>query len=306
MAKQLESLVMARQINNICKTQIHDSTIIILFCFAIFNFYYWLTQFLAIMYEDNQSYYKTEFIFTYGDIVFMLFSFLVPMVLFNKLDKNHNMIFWNKCGPTIGDNDINTSETKRYSKLIYYPLNTYSSSFQILAGSYFIVSSRYVINYATTCFLGLTTYILGILSYLWWSSSRAIFQKYDHIFMELHCLSLGTMILSIALINNYYNYDIFLVMMQLLYLFFRRYNIKRSKIGLMISYINIMSIVLIGTSQIVGNINLYYYGLLTIIIGIINKSFDKIYNIEFGTAIFHFCAAMSSILWFEWSQTMYV
>ena len=74
----------------------------------------------------------------------------------------------------------------------------------------------------------------------------------------------------------------------------------------MIVYINTMSLILIVTSQKVGNINLYYYGLLTIIMGIINKSFDKMYNIEFGTALFHLCAAITSIMLFEWSQTMYL
>lgn len=306
MTKQLESLVMAKQINNICKTRYSESTIIVLFCFVIFICFYLLTQFLAIIYEYQFTYYKSEMTFTYYDIIFMMFNFFMPMVLFSKLDKKHTMLFWNKWGTTINENDINSSESKRYAKLIYYPLNTYSSSFQILAGSYFIVSSRNAINYETTLFLGLTTSILGVLSYLWWSSSKAIFQKYDHIFMELHCLSLGTMFLSIAFINNNYNCDIYLVIAQLLYLFFRRYSIIRSKIGLMIVYINTMSLILIVTSQKVGNINLYYYGLLTIIMGIINKSFDKMYNIEFGTALFHLCAAITSIMLFEWSQTMYL
>ena len=306
MTKQLESLVMAQQINNICKTQLHESTIIVLFCFVIFNFYYWLTHYLATMYDDQLTNYNSDVTFTYGDIIFMMLSFFIPMVLFNTLDKKHNMLFWNKWGVAINESDINTSEIKRYAKLIYYPLNTYSSSFQILAGSYFIVSTRNAINYETTLLLGLTTSILGVLSYLWWSSSKAIFQKYDHVFMELHCLSLGTMFLSIALINNNYNCDIYLVIGQLLYLFFRRYSIIRSKIGLMLIYINTMSLILIVTSQKVGNINLYYYGLLTIIMGIINKSFDKMYNIEFGTALFHLCAAITSIMFFEWSQTMYL
>ena len=86
MTKQLESLVMAQQINNICKTQLHESTIIVLFCFVIFNFYYWLTHYLATMYDDQLTNYNSDVTFTYGDIIFMMLSFFIPMVLFNTLD----------------------------------------------------------------------------------------------------------------------------------------------------------------------------------------------------------------------------
>jgi len=303
MTKHLETYDALKQINTLLKININESLLLIVICIFLFIFYFLLIQLLSLFIE-NDNIYLLRWNISGNQMFFMNFFAISPMVVFYYLNNHYNMFFWKKYGFSLNEKYISSSEKKHYSKLIHYPYNTYSSSCQTLAGSYFIIKSFYVINFKTTFLLGVYTTALGLFSYLWWSSNKLIFRKYDHVFMELHCLSLGISFISLALLYNQYNLETTLTLCQILYFIIRIKNITRAKIGLSILFVQIASIVLIISNMNIGYIMLYYLGLISITLGIIFKTFDKHYNFKYGTAIFHLCAALTFVLCFEWSQTV--
>ena len=167
-----------------------------------------------------------------------------------------------------------------------------------------MIRSNTVINYKTTLLLGINMYLVGIFSYLWWCSSKAIIRKLDHLFMELHCISLSVSFISLIGFNYNYNIETGLVFTTLFYTYFRFKLINRAKLGILIFSINICALFLIISIKNVGNINLYYGGFISIIFGVVTKSIDKLYSFIWGTALFHLFASLTFVLCFEWSQTL--
>lgn len=302
---EIEPLIFCNKINKYLGTNIKPIYIIICILSIIFEIFYITSIYLEKLYEniytDNSNIINKFLIEQYENLIL---SFYIPVLIFYILNKLFSFNFWDFLGITVNDNLISSSEPKQYNKLIYYPINTYSSSFQICAGTYFIMRSSFVINYKTTFILGVSVYCLGVFSYLWWSSSKEIIRKIDHLFMELHCISLGFSFISLIGFNSNYNIENVLNFIIFFYAYIRFKFINKAKIGLCIIFVNICAFILMFNLKNIGYINLYYGGYLSILIGIFTKSLDKLYKFIWGTAFFHLFASLSFILCFEWSQTL--
>ena len=168
----------------------------------------------------------------------LILSFNIPILIFYILNKLFMCDLWDFLGDTVKNDVISSSETKQDNKLIYYPRNTYSSSCQICAGVYLMIRSHSVINYKTTFILGINMYSMGLFSYLWWSSSKEIIRKLDHLFMELHCISLSFSFISLIGFNYDYDIENELLLITLFYTYFRFGLMTRAKLGILILYIN--------------------------------------------------------------------
>ena len=301
----MEILKTAIQINKLLGTSIKPIYIILIFMLTIFYVFYLTTQYLEELYENRytDNTLKIEYIL-FENFNNLILAFNIPILIFYSLNKIFMCDFWDFLGITVNDNMISSSEIKKDNKLIYYPKNMYSSSCQICAGTYLMIRSYYVINYKTTFILGINMYFMGIFSYLWWSSSKEIIRKLDHLFMELHCISLCFSFIS--LIGFHYDYDIEneLVLITLFYTYIRYSFITRAKIGILILFINVCSLTLIISLKNVGNIDLYYGGFISILFGSYIKTIDKLSGFIWGTALFHLFASITFVLCFEWSQTL--
>jgi len=309
MKNEIEQLTAAKKINDYLGTNIEPFYIIIFTIFIIFEVFYILTQYLNELYENENEFiyiYNSSVITTnlYKHIHYLSLSFNIPILIFYILNKIYNTTFWNFLGQTVHNDIITSSEKKQHNKLIYYPKNTYSSSCQICAGVYFIIRCNTVINYKTTFILGINTCLMGVFSYLWWSSSKGIVRKIDHLFMELHCISLSFSFISLLGFTYDYNIENELLLITLYYTYFRATFIKRAKVGILILFINMSALLLMINLKNVGNLDLYYGGFISILTGLIFKTIDAIYGFIWGTAFFHMFASLAFVLCFEWSQTL--
>lgn len=305
MKNEIEQLTAAKKINEYLGTNIKPIYIIICVFFIIFELFYFTTQYLKQLYGNNYFDNTLQIQNILNENIYDLcLSFNIPILIFYILNKLFMCSFWDFLGDTVKNDVISSSELKQDNKLIYYPRNAYSSSCQICAGAYLMIRSYDVINYKTTFILGINMYYMGLFSYLWWSSSKEIIRKLDHLFMELHCISLSFSFISLIGFNYDYDIENELVLITLFYTYFRFGLMTRAKLGILILCINICALYLIISIKNVGNINLYYGGFISILFGLIFKSIDRINKFMWGTALFHLFASLTFILCFEWSQTL--
>ena len=305
MNNEIEQITAANKINKFLGTNIKPIYIIMGAFFVIFELFYLTTQYLEQLYGNTyiDNTLKIQNIL-YENIDDLCLTFNIPILIFYTLNKLFVCSFWDFLGITVNDNMISSSELKHNNKLIYYPKNAYSSSCQICAGAYLMIRSYTVINYKTTFILGFNMYFMGIFSYLWWSSSKEIIRVIDHLFMELHCISLSFSFISLLGFSYDYNIENDLLLITLFYAYFRFRLLTRAKLGILILFINMSSLLLIISIKNVGNINLYYGGFISILFGLFMKTIDKLYDFTWGTALFHLFASLTFIFSYEWSQTL--
>ena len=149
---QIEQLKTAEQINNLFGIHIKLIYIIILFMVTIFYVYYLTTQYLQQSYRhiyiDNTKIIKH---ILYENKYNLTLSFNIPILILYILNKLFINSFWNFLGFDVNEEIISSSEKKQYNKLVYYPINTYSSSCQILIGIYLMIRSNTVHLNVTHC-----------------------------------------------------------------------------------------------------------------------------------------------------------
>ena len=305
MKNEIEPIVFCNKLNRFLGTNIKPIYIILWINFMIFYVIYLATQYLKQEYDNSyiDNTLKIEHIL-FANFNNLILSFNIPILKFYILNKICKCDIWNFLGNTVDNDLVSSSEPKQYNKVVYYPKNTYSSSCQICAGVYFMIRSYSVVNYKSTFILGVNMYCMGIFSYVWWSSSKEIIRIIDHLFMELHCISLCFSFISLIGFNSNYNIENELGFISLLYACVRFRLLTRAKLGILILFINLCMLALIISLQNVGNINLYYGGLISILFGVFAKAIDKQYRFIWGTALFHLLASITFVLCFEWSQTL--
>ena len=196
--------------------------------------------------------------------------------------------------------NISTSEKRLENRLVRYPINTYSSTFLFNAGIYLLLRSENVINQEATFNLGIFMNLMGLLSVMWWSSSKEYIRKLDNLFMEIH--TIYTVLTYITIIDVKYTELINVLI--LLYIYFRYLFIENAKVLVVFLFEIILGNLVMIKMENVGNENLYYLSNAMLMLGFYFKVKDHVLNFRYGTGLFHFFAPLSIILHFEWSQSL--
>ena len=242
------------------------------------------------------SYYP---ITNYNNYTFIHFDIIIKSImislfvnsLFYYLDITYDKSIWNRLGKKLNNNESNM--------VILYKYNAHSSISQFFVGIYTLFQLNPTLYYSNL-FFSISLIILGITSYLHWSTQTIIMYRFDHIFMDIHINALTILFLSSI-------YKILEIKLIIIALFWNVYRFTKNQRALLFeqSLLAIFSsLFCIYIQNNSGNIYAYISGLILIFSGIIFKILDSCYGFSYGTAIFHFLEAFGFLILYYWIKTI--
>jgi len=211
--------------------------------------------------------------------------------LFYYLDITYDKSIWNFLGKKLNNNESNM--------VILHKYNAHSSISQFFVGIYTLLRLNNTIYYSNL-FFSISLILLGLSSYLHWSTQTIIMYRLDHIFMDMHINSLTILFLS----SIYKILEIKLIVISLFWTIYRFSKNQRAllfKPSLLAISSSLFCIYIKNNS---GNLYAYSAGLVSIFSGLLFKILDSFYEFRYGTAVFHFLEAFGFLILYYWIKTV--
>ena len=254
----------------------------------IFSTILFITFFL---YHYPAKHYNDYNFINYNIIIISTLISLCVNSLFYYLDNIYDKQIWNFLGSKLNTNDSNM--------VILHKYNAHSSISQFFVGIYTLLQLNNTLHYANM-FFSMSLLIMGIISYLHWSSQTLIMYRLDHVFMDMHINSLTILFIS----SVYKILEIKLIIAAILWTLYRFMKNQRALLfetSLLAIFSSLFCIYMRNNS---GNLNAYIGGLFIIFSGLIFKILDSCYGFSYGTSIFHLFEALGFLILYYWIKTV--
>jgi len=246
--------------------------------------------YIFLSYYPMTHYNNYDFIH-YDIIIKSIMVSLFVNSLFYYLDITYDKSIWNRLGKKLNNNESNM--------VILYKYNAHSSISQFFVGIYTLLQLNNTLYYSNL-FFSISLILLGITSYLHWSTQTIIMYRLDHIFMDMHINSLTILFIS----SIYKILEINLIIIALFWTVYRFIKNQRALLfetSLLAIFSSLFCIYIQNNS---GDVYSYMIGLISIFIGLIFKIIDSSYGFVYGTAVFHFLEAMGFLILYYWIKTV--
>ena len=273
--------------NKVCAVCLFSTSIIILFNTIL----YFLRDENKInnVYEFEQEIYFNSLLIS----IKVLFLFYIFDIF---LDNS----FWNNKGKK--DIIVYESETPNYNNFIVRPMNSHSSIFLFHVGLYSWLQFNDNTNYYyACCFFSISQMLMGIISYLWWSSNLNNIHIIDNLCMELIVNSISTLVWT----TIFPLYELYFIFLSILYFILHGYNFNTAYL-VELCLIFLSGTIITSYYHGSGENCLFFLGTLLTIGGLVPKIADRYNRFQYGTSIFHYMEAYGFLIFYKWIQTILI
>lgn len=231
---------------------------------------------------------------------------LIPVVIFGVLDFALDASWWECLGSMAPAGSIMTNEESNARSFVSRPLNTCSSNAQVTAGVFILFHASDSRTPLASNLLGVVLVALGLASFVWWSSSRRLAMVVDNWLMEVHLFSLALAMLTASLPER--ERVLMVSWLAVVVLRWTRLssNTSSGKANLWVPSLVLIISIFSSVASLGGrgDVLLFLGGLGTLLYGPVLKFVDTSGQGVWGTAAFHYAAAIGVVLLWAWTQTL--